>query len=212
MDPGEAAGHVVKVVTEGGLALVPFDVAYAFLASSRAALEKIYKLKLRSPQKACPMLVSWEQFLQFADGSADEIGRVNKLVQSGLPFGVLTNAVWDCEFARSIPEDCLEYLVSGDRVGLFMNMGGMSDRILSLATEKGVRIFGSSANLSGMGNSFALEDVPGQIVESMDIICETGSCKYANPERLPSSIVDIKTGQLTRRGILHDEIERLLRG
>ena len=61
-----------------------------------------------------------------------------------------------------------------------------------------------------MGNSFALEDVPAQIVEEMDIVCETGACKFTNPDRLPSSIVDIETGQLTRRGILHEEIERLL--
>jgi hypothetical protein len=29
---------------------------------------------------------------------------------------------------------------------------------------------------------------------------------------LPSSIVDLETGQLTRRGILHEEIGRLLDG
>lgn len=210
MDSREAAAKVVDVIQDGGLALVPFDVAYAFLAGAREPLEKIYKLKLRPPEKACPILVSWEQFRTFADATGEEMARVAKLVRAGLPLGVLTKAHWQSDLARSIPENCREFLVSQDRVGLFMNMGGMSEELLSVATRRGVRLFGSSANLSGMGNSFSLEDVPVDIVDAMDIVCETGACKYSNPDRLPSSIIDIRTGELTRRGILHEEIERLL--
>ena len=210
MEAGEAAEITVDVIRDGGLALVPFDVAYAFLAGSREPLEKIYRLKLRPPQKACPILVSWEQFQQLADATPEELKRVENLVRAELPVGVLTKALWDSEIARSIPENCREFLVSEDRVGLFMNMGGMSDDLLSVATQKGLRLFGSSANLSGMGNSFSIEDVPDEIVDKMDIVCETGACKYTNPDRLPSSIIDINTGKLVRRGILHKEIERLL--
>jgi hypothetical protein len=46
----------------------------------------------------------------------------------------------------------------------------------------------------------------------MDILCDAGTCTFANPDRLPSSIVDLETGQLSRRGILHEEIGRLLDG
>jgi tRNA A37 threonylcarbamoyladenosine synthetase subunit TsaC/SUA5/YrdC len=212
MESREAATRVVDIISSGGLALVPFDVAYAFLAGSRGALEKIYQLKLRPADKACPILVSGEQFRQMVDAKPEEIARVDKVIQADLPVGILTRAQWENELARSIPEDCLEFLVSDERVGLFTNMGGMSEDLLSVATERGVRLFGSSANLSGMGNSFSLEDVPGQIVEAMDIVCETGACRYSNPDRLPSSIVDITTGRLIRRGILHEEIERLLGG
>jgi tRNA A37 threonylcarbamoyladenosine synthetase subunit TsaC/SUA5/YrdC len=63
-----------------------------------------------------------------------------------------------------------------------------------------------------MGNSFSLEDVPDSIVSRIDIVCDAGTCTHANPDRLPSSIVDLETGQLTRRGILHEEIGRLLDG
>jgi tRNA A37 threonylcarbamoyladenosine synthetase subunit TsaC/SUA5/YrdC len=212
MDSLEAATRVVDIISSGGLALVPFDVAYAFLAGSREPLEKIYQLKLRPADKACPILVSREQFLQLVDAKPEEIARVDKVIRAGLPIGVLTRAHWENELARSIPKNCIEFLVSDERVGLFTNMGGMSEDLLSIATERGMRLFGSSANISGMGNSFSPEDVPVQIVEAMDIVCETGACKYSNSDRLPSSIVDITTGQLIRRGILHEEIERLLDG
>lgn len=208
----DAADLVVDVIKRGGLALVPFGVAYAFVTGSRVPLERIYQLKLRPAKKACPILVSWDDFVDAADATPAQIERVRQIISADLPVGVLVKPKWDSAMARSIPDDCREMLTSNGKLGLFMNMGGMSRELLDAGTRADVRLFGSSANFSGMGNSFSLEDVPESIVGAMDIVCEAGTCRYANPDRLPSSIVDLETGQLTRRGILHEEIGRLLNG
>lgn len=208
----EAADAVVDVIGKGGLALVPFGVAYAFLTGSRAPLERIYELKLRPAHKACPILVSWDDFVDAADAAPSELARIRSVVEADLPVGVLVKPKWDSAMAQSIPKDCLDLLTTNGRLGLFMNMGGMSRELLDAGARAGVRLFGSSANISGMGNSFSLEDVPESIVSRMDIVCDAGTCVHANPDRLPSSIVDLETGQLTRRGILHEEIGRLLDG
>ena len=47
MSPVEAAGSVLDVVEAGGLAVVPLDVSYAFLAGALEPLRRIYQLKLR---------------------------------------------------------------------------------------------------------------------------------------------------------------------
>lgn len=208
----EAAERVVDVIARGGLALVPFGVAYAFLTGSRTPLSRIYELKLRPPNKACPILVSWDDFVDAADAAPTDIERIRRVVEAGLPVGVLVEPNWESAMVRSIPEDCLELLTNNGKLGLFMNMGGMSGNLLAAADRAGVRLFGSSANISGTGNSFSLEEVPESIVGAMDILCDAGTCTFANPDRLPSSIVDLATGQLTRRGILHEEIGRLLDG
>ena len=208
----DAADRVVDVIVKGGLALVPFGVAYAFLTGSRAPLGRIYELKLRPPKKACPILVSWDDFVAAADAAPTEIDRMRRVVDAQLPVGVLVKPKWDSAMVRSIPEDCLELLTTNGKLGLFMNMGGMSGELLAAGARASVRLFGSSANISGMGNSFSLKDVPESIVSAMDILCDAGTCTFANPDRLPSSIVDLETGQLTRRGILHEEIGRLLDG
>jgi len=212
MSVRDAADLVLESIVGGGLALVPFGVAYAFLTGSRAPLGRIYELKLRPPEKACPILVSWPQFVEAADATSDEIAKIEGLIEADLPVGVLVKPNWESELVRSIPEDCLELLTSNGKLGLFMNMGGMSEQLLQAATEAGITLFGSSANLSGMGNSFSITDVPESIVGAIDILCDAGTCMYANPDRLPSSIVDLETGQLTRRGILHEDIGRLLGG
>lgn len=208
----EAAELVVETIARGGLALVPFGVAYAFLTGSRAPLERIYQLKLRKPNKACPILVSPEDFIDAADAPPGKIARVRPVIEAQLPVGVLVKPRPESEVVRSIPGDCLDMLTSNGKLGLFMNMGGMSREILEVGTRERVRLFGSSANISGMGNSFSLRDVPESIVSRMDIVCDAGTCTHANPDRLPSSIVDLETGRLTRHGILHEEIGRLLDG
>ena len=212
MSSRDAAASVIDVISDGGLALVPFDVAYAFLASSLAPLERIYQLKLRRPTKACPVLVSWKHFSDVARSDPNKIDRIEKVVAAGLPVGVLAIPDWESDVVRSIPEGCMQLLISNEKLALFMNMGGMSEDLLDVADERGIRLFGSSANLSGMGNSFSLGDVPETIVEAMDVVCDIGTCKYKNPDRLSTSIVDLDSGQLTRRGISHEEIGRLLEG
>lgn len=212
MPVAEAAERVVDIIAQGGLALVPFGVAYAFLTGSREPLARIYELKLRPPKKTCPILVSWEDFDDIAEATPSQMDRIRRVIEADLPVGVLVKPRWDSETARSIPKDCLELLTTNGKLGLFMNMGGMSRHLLEAGARAGVRLFGSSANISGMGNSFSLEEVPEGIVSKMDIVCEAGTCTHANPDRLPSSIVDLETGRLTRRGILHHEIERLLDG
>ena len=48
------------------------------------------------------------------------------------------------------------------------------------------------------------------MLEALQIVCDTDTCKYVNPERCASSIIDMKEGVLLRQGILHKEIESLL--
>ena len=93
---------------------------------------------------------------------------------------------------------------------MFINLGGMNPELLKAAEEAGIQLFGSSANISGNGNSFTLDEVPTALLDAADVVCEGGTCRYANPERLASTIVDLETATLTRRGALHKEIEYLL--
>ncbi len=210
----DAADLAVDVIKKGGLALIPFGVAYAFLTGARAPLDRIYELKLRSPDKACPILVTWDDFADAvgASGPEGDLEVIRRIVDADLPVGVLVEPDWNSAMVRSVPRDCLDLLSSGGKLGLFMNMGGMSRHLLEAGDRAGVRLFGSSANLSGQGNSFSPQDVPQSIVDAMDIVCDAGTCMFANPGRMPSSIVDFGTRRLTRRGILHEEIGRLLDG
>ncbi len=208
----DAAEHVVTVIARGGLAMVPLDVSYAFLAGEREPLRRIFELKLRPTSRPCPILASWEQFMDVTKGSDAEIERIKRVVDAGFPVGVITEPNWQSKVARSIPADCIDLLSWDGRLALFLNMGGMSEELVASADRQGILLFGSSANISGEGNSFLLSDVPEAMLEQVDVVCEAGECKFANSQRLASTIVDLHTGELTRRGVLHTEINQLLTG
>lgn len=210
MSPEDAARAVVDILQNGGLAVVPLDVSYAFLAGEARALDRIYRLKLRPPDKRCSLLATWSHYVDIARESEPDVARVQRVVEAGHPIGVLTTPRWESATARAIPQECIQHLLKDDKLAVFMNMGGMSEALIAAADAAGMRLFGSSANISGSGNSFSIEEVPDPLLDAVDIVCEAGPCKYANPERLASSIVDTRTGKLTRRGILHGEIEALL--
>ena len=210
MTPGEAAENVLDVIENGGLAVVPFDVSYAFLAGALEPLKRIYELKLRPSSKACPILASWEHFLDLVTAAPEEIRRMKKVIDAGLPVGVLAKPNWASETARSVPRDCLDLLEQDGKIALFMNMGGMSVDVINAANGRGLRLFGSSANISGTGNSFSLDEVPASILDSTDLRCDAGRCKYANYGRSASTIVELSTGEIVRAGILHAEIKKRL--
>jgi tRNA A37 threonylcarbamoyladenosine synthetase subunit TsaC/SUA5/YrdC len=205
-----AAERVVASVKAGDLAVVPLDVSYAFLGGSLDALERIYELKLRPASKPCPILASWEHFVDVAAATDDEIARIKPVIDAKLPVGVLVKPKHESVVLQAIPRDCSDRLIRNDQIALFMNMGGMSVDLITVANREGVVLFGSSANISGTGNSFSVREIPETMLAATDIVCESGTCKYANSERLASTIVQLDTGELTRRGILHKEIAQLL--
>jgi len=206
----DAARRVVEIVKDGGLAVVPLDVSYAFLAASQKPLARIFELKLRPASKRCSILASWKQFLDAAGGSREAIARMSRVADAGFPIGILTPPDWKSDTVSAIPEDCVDLLLKDEKLALFINLGGMCNDLIEAAEEAGILLFGSSANISGSGNSFTLEEVPSALLDAADVVCEGGTCRYANPERLASTIVDLETASLTRRGALHEEIKRLL--
>lgn len=207
----EAARHVVGVLKDGGLAVVPLDVSYAFLAASQEALARIFELKLRPAAKRCSILASLKHFLDAADTAPEPLRRMQRVVDAGFPLGILVRPDWESDTVTAIPKDCVDLLLKDEKLALFINMGAMSTELIEAAEKAGIQLFGSSANISGSGNSFTLDEVPAALLEAADAVCEGGTCRYANPERLASTIVDLDTSNLTRRGALHEEIERLLK-
>lgn len=210
MSPADAAAAVIEVVRRGGLAVVPLDVSYAFLGATRDAIERIYALKLRPGSKPCPMLASWEHFQEASAATPERIAAIARVDEAGLPVGLVTSTKWDGDIAKTIPGDVVDKVAKDGKMALFINMGGLSNMLLSEADRIGLRLFGSSANISGAGNSFRLDEVPEAMLEQVDIKVEGDTCRYVNAERMASSIVDVDDGVFTRRGILADEIEEVM--
>ncbi len=174
-------------------------------------MERIYLAKGRPRTKPCGLLASWAQFDVLSSGCPDAKRAVGRVIRSGHPLGVITGVNWMNPLARSIPRSCSDLLVKNDTIAMFLRMGGMADALLEAANRERVILYGSSANRSNAGNAFSLEEVPPQILESADVVCDGGRCAFANEERLPSAMIDLRNGRMTRHGIQSVAIQDLLR-
>jgi len=207
---GDAATVAIETLRRGGMAVVPLDVAYGVLAGSREALERIYSAKGRPRTKPCGLLASWPQFDALSTGRPEAKRAVRRVIDHGHPLGVITSVDWAHPIVRALPRSCSDLLVKDDTIAMFLRMGGMAEALLEAADRERIVLYGSSANRSNAGNAFSLDEVPREILESADIICDGGRCALANDDRLPSAMIDVRDGRMTRHGIRSDAIRGLL--
>ena len=112
----EAARQVVGVLKDGGLAVVPLDVSYAFLAASQEPLARIFELKLRPASKRCSILASWKHFLDAADAAPGPLRRMQRVVDAGFPLGILARPAWESDTVAAIPKDCVDLLLKDEKL------------------------------------------------------------------------------------------------
>jgi len=69
-----------------------------------------------------------------------------------------------------------------------------------------VPIIGSSANRSLSGSKYRLADVEQEILAGADLVIDGGATRYSHPGGMGSTIVELPSYRVLRRGILLDEI------
>ena len=75
LTPGKVqadAEAVYDVIMEGGIAIVPLDVAYAIIGHKEAAIRKIFETKKRSLEKPSGMFACLDHSLTLHNLSASE--------------------------------------------------------------------------------------------------------------------------------------------
>lgn len=91
-------------------------------------------------------------------------------------------------------------------IATFYGVGPLIQRVAALALAEGELVVGSSANVSGTGNNYRLEDVPPEILGAVDLIVE-GNPRFQSRRRLASTILDLTTGQFQRQGVEFEAVE-----
>lgn len=177
-----AAEHILS----SDIALYPTDTTYAFgvNALSEKAIERVYALKKRTPRKPIHVVVAdlamAEQYVWLNDLS-------RFLAMAFLP-GPLTLVL---PHRNNIPET----LVSGlPTLGIRIPKNLIS---ITLARVAGVPITTTSANLSGQGNTYTVEECFAQLSsrakEEIAIVLDQGELPLVKP----STVVDLTRGNLS---------------
>ncbi|GAA5233383.1 hypothetical protein FOZ76_09190 [Verticiella sediminum] len=202
--------RVFAVLHGAGIAICPNTVGYGIWGGSPEALERIYRAKERGPHKRNALItdeVGQREIHVLDQRRQDMIECVTE--DYDLPMGVIAPYRADHPLIRAIEPALLRASTANGTIGMLLNGGPVHTAIGRLSREANHPVFGSSANLSGTGTKFRLQDVQPELRAIADIELDYGLRRYHHYRR-SSTIIDFTDLSVVRMGSCYELIADVL--
>lgn len=200
------------VVSNGGIAVVPSGLGYGIASGSLEGVKRINEAKGRGTHKRNGMFmgeVGAREVLQLENWQWDIIDCV--IQDYDLPFGVVARYNADHPLMQKLHPELLALSTFNGTVGTAFNEGSpFLDGLSRLSYENLLPICGSSANLTGTGVKYRVEDIEEEVLAVADLVLDYGLCRYYK-EKVATTQINFETMQLTRWGACFDLIADVLR-
>ena len=207
--PGDAR-RTIDVIKKGGIALVPNDTGYAMCGASMDPLKKIYDTKRRGSHKRNAMAGDLETQRDLMTLGRREQAMVEALVvDHDLPIGVIGPFRADHPLLRKLDADAVKASTAVGTLGMLLNAGPFHKELTRLSREEVVPLFGSSANLTGTGTKFRVEDVQPELRKIADITIDYGLRRY-HVYRRAGTLINFSTMEVVRIGACYELIAGVL--
>lgn len=153
----------ISIIKNGGIVIFPTDTAFGIgcRIDSEQALEKLFKIRKRSFDKAVPVLFDSVEMVNDYVVAYDE--KVQKLMEKYWP-GALT-IILECNL-KKVPD-----LVRGGGNTLGVRIPNNKTTV-ELIKGVGVPVVGTSANFSGQKTPFSLEGLDKELIKLVDFVLE----------------------------------------
>lgn len=202
------AHQLYTLLADGGLALTRTSTGYGLVAMRSEAVRRIYALKGRAAVKPCVTVATMTILDDIAKPLAPDtrdwlIGAARRW-----PLALINELNPDSKLLASWEPFVRGQCTKVDTVASFFGVGELVSRAADIAFQHGELLVGSSANRSGTGNNYTIDDVPEEMRTSVDGVFDFGATHVSADGKLASSILDLtRGGTFQRQGILHAEIE-----
>lgn len=203
---------LIDVVTNGGVAIMPANLGYAFVACTADANRRIIEVKKRAGHKRCGIVMDplTEREVHVLDQRKRDIIDCVTL-DYDLPLGIIAQYRKDHPLIQSFDPYLLKIGTARGAIGTALNDGGVFHEALGrYSREHWVPFFGSSANLTGAGAKHRVEDIEPEILASADLVLDYGLCRY-HSYRNTSTQINFDTMEVMRVGACYDLISDVLK-
>lgn len=188
----ESMAEAVRILAEGGLVAFPTDTVYGVGAHAfqPRAVEKIYAAKIRSRDKAIPLLLATPADLALV---AESVPPVAHLLAERFWPGGLTLVVRK----RAVVSDAVSL---GPTVAVRIPDHPVTQALIAAV---GTPLAATSANLAGHPSPVTAQDVVRELAGRIELILDGGPC----PGGIPSTVLDLTTDPPTvlRAGAIAEE-------
>lgn len=205
------ARRAMDAIRRGGIALVPNDTGYAFCGSTLEPLRRIFDSKGRGDHKRNAMAadLQTQRELHTLDPRAQSM--VEALVlDHDLPVAVVGTFRRDHPLMRKLEPELLRASSAAGTVALLLNAGPFHAELTRLGREELVPLLGSSANYSGTGTRFRVEDIPPELRAIADVTIDHG-LRRGHVYQRAGTVINFSTLQVVRIGAYYELISDVLR-
>lgn len=212
------AGEVetaLETMRAGGLILVKGDIGYGLFGTSRAALEKMYRIKGRPLSNPAIIAGDFDVLDDITVIDRPEIREWIEKMASWTTLAVVLPARHESRCLAAMDPWVRQQSVTGGSLALFLRTGPYLEEVIARAFGEGWVFAGSSANRSLQGNIFRFGELPAEFLRAADLVVDHGLAKLINAERRATTIVNFTNWTIRREGVnaqqIRDEFERLQR-
>ena len=204
------ARRIRDVIVEGGVAILQGDVGYGMLTATPKAARKTFDVKQRAAHKRHGMLgcrdfrIDAQVLDQTKQDMVDAI-----TIDYDLPLGVIAPIRLDHPIVKSIEPNTFRASSVDGTMAMLHNNGALSDELARLSLEDGVAFLGSSANLTGSGVKFRMQDIQQEVRDQADLVVDYGIAKYHLYQR-SSTVINFDAMRVIRIGCAYEVISDIL--
>lgn len=197
---------------DGGLAIVPLDVAYAVVGTTERAIRALFAAKQRSYDKPSGMFGSWRLSDEVHELPDEKRAMIRELVeQEKLPFSVVAPFRRDARMFRDVEPFVLASSSKSGTLDMLLNAGQFHEAMAEQSRRRGVPVFGSSANRSLQGSRYRLQDIDDEVRRAARVEIDHGRSTYANEQGRSSTIVDFRDWTVVRVGVCFEQLAESFR-
>lgn len=200
------------VLDRSGLILIKLDIGYGFAGRSEESFRRMYELKGRPESNPCVVPGSIAVLQELCPGIAPAILDWLRAQMQWTTLSVIGDLDGDSKLWLSLPEYVRKQCSKNGSVAVFLNAGAFLEALLERSLGDGKLFAGSSANLSGQGNVYRPELLAPSLIAGADLFIDHGVARYDNPERMATTMIDLRTCQVTRRGVNYTQLVESLAG
>lgn len=205
------ARRAMDVIKGGGGVIFPVDVGYTFIGGSAKTLQRIFSTKGRGEHKRNAMVgdLTLHDEIHVLDQRARDMVRAIT-VDYDLPLGPIAPFRKDHPMIHKLEEYSLRGSTVGDTLAMLVNAGPFHAEICRLSREEGQPLFGSSANLTGSGTRYRVEDIQPELKAVADLIIDHGLRKYHHYRR-SATLLNFQTLEVVRVGACYELITDIMK-
>ena len=206
------ASVVFDIITQGGIAIVPLDVAYAIIGYTENAIKKIFSAKKRNIDKPSGMFASIGFSLALHHlGKQEREIQYSLINEHNLPFSVVAPFDSSHPLLNDVSPYVLNTSSKAGTIDMLLNAGRFHNALADLSFKHKKPTFGSSANISLTGSKFNVGDIEPELIEIADVVIDHGTSKYVNPEEVSSTIINFVNFTVIRYGCCYSQMEKIFR-